>query len=497
MTAINHLEYMKKIKMFGAFLLFPFIGMAQHPMAENRLETYNAPNGVEMKQDFEVKVRVPSGEWQPVATYAVKVDRVADACHNVEKASLAYFDFSGEVEVKVKSLAARIDKAQVRPLSYGIRPQQTDSTLTFKLNRPCNISVEVNGDIFHNLHLFANPMETERPKLQKRASYKAGRPIGQLLYFAPGLHQIEGDSLEIPSGTTVYLAGGAVVRGRLLVKNATDVRIMGRGILHPEGRGEGVYIMNSKRVLVEGITTTQCPTGGSDSIVIRNVKVISSYGWGDGLNVFASNNVLYEHVFCRNSDDCTTVYATRKGFNGGCRNITMRRAVLWADVAHPIMIGLHGNPEANEVIEDLTYQDIDILDHSEMQIDYQGCLAINVGDNNLVRHVRFEDIRIEDFRQGQLFNLRIFYNKKYCAAPGRGIEDVLFKNISYTGQGEELSMLIGYNEERKLKNIRFEGLRLNGLPITDTMPGKPKWYKTGDMARIFIGEHVENVRFVE
>ena len=36
------------------------------------------------------------------------------------------------------------------------------------------------------------------------------------------------------------------------------------------------------------------------------------------MNVFASNNVLFDGVFCRNSDDCTTVYATRLGFHGGC-----------------------------------------------------------------------------------------------------------------------------------------------------------------------------------
>lgn len=28
------------------------------------------------------------------------------------------------------------------------------------------------------------------------------------------------------------------------------------------------------------------------------------------MNVFASNNVLFDGVFCRNSDDCTTVYGT-------------------------------------------------------------------------------------------------------------------------------------------------------------------------------------------
>lgn len=285
------------------------------------------------------------------------------------------------------------------------------------------------------------------------------------------------------------------MRGCIRAVNVRDVKIMGRGKVHPQGRGEGIYIMNSKNVRVEGLITTQCPTGGSDSVTIRNVKVISSYGWGDGLNVFASNNVLFDGVFARTSDDCTTVYCTRKGFVGGCRNITMQNSTLWADVAHPIFIGLHGNVNNPEVAEDLNYVNIDILDHAEKQLDYQGCLAINAGDENLIRNVRFENIRIEDFRQGQLVNLRIFYNKKYCKAPGRGIENVLFKDITYTGNHSELSMIIGYDASRKVKHVRFENLVINGERISDKMPGKPGWYKTGDMARIFIGEHVENVSF--
>ena len=226
-------------------------------------------------------------------------------------------------------------------------------------------------------------------------------------------------------------------------------------------------------------------------------KAISSYGWGDGMNVFASNNVLFDGVFCRNSDDCTTVYATRMGFHGGCRNVTMQNSTLWADVAHPIFIGLHGDVDRNEVMENLTYRNIDILDHREMQVDYQGCLAINAGDNNLVRNVRFENIRIENFRQGQLVNLRIFYNKKYCKAPGRGIENVLFKDITYNGDHAELSHIVGYDEERMVKNIRFENLKINGKVISDDMTGKPAWYKTSDMARFFVGEHVGDIVFVK
>ena len=290
------------------------------------------------------------------------------------------------------------------------------------------------------------------------------------------------------------MGGGAVIKGRIQVVDAQDVKILGRGLVLPE-LWAGIRIVHSKNVLVEGLITTQCPTGGSDSITIRNLKVISSYGWGDGLNVFASNNILFDGVFCRNSDDCTTVYGTRMGFTGGCKNITMQNSTLWADVAHPIFIGIHGNVENPEILENLNYINIDILDHKEKQLDYQGCLAINAGDNNLIRNVRFENIRIEDFRQGQLVNLRIFFNEKYCKAPGRGIENILFKDISYTGKDAEVSMIIGYDKERKVKNIRFENLTINGEVIYDDMPEKPKWYKTGDMARIFVGEHTEEVTF--
>ena len=465
--------------------------------ASNVLHVYPAPDGVDKKEDFTVKVRIPGGEWQNVPTYMVKVDEVRDTRHCVEKASLAYFDFEGQVEVSVTSRNGSVETARVRPLSYGIEPAVTDSTLTFTLDRPRNLSVEINGDIFHNLHLFAGAADANNPidGVNVRNERQLARKRKDVIYFGPGLHKI--DTLFPVSGQTVYIAGGAVVRGTIHVKDVSDVKICGRGIVHPSGRGEGVYVQRSKNIEVDGIISTQCPVGGSDGVKISNVKVISSYGWGDGLNVFASSNVHYDGCFARTSDDCTTVYATRKGFVGSCRNILTENCVLWADVAHPIMIGIHGNVDNPDVIENLVYRNIDILDHKEKQIDYQGCMAINAGDDNLIRNILFEDIRIEDFRQGQLVNIRIFFNRKYCLAPGRGIENITFRNVTYNGSGEEMSVIAGYSEDRKIKNVRFENLVINGEVISDDMPGKPAWYKTGDMARFFVGEHVEDLVFVQ
>ena len=451
-----------------------------------KVEVAGAPQGISLNNDFIVKVR-PEGKskWVLVPTYLVKVDEVRETKHHVEHASMATFDFSEKVEIAVTYNKGEIDSARVRPLSYDIPFTIEGNTLQFSLEKPANLSVEVNGDIFHNLHLFANPLDT----------FKVDKKNPDLIYFGPGIHHVEGGEFRIPSGKTVYVAGGAVMMGRMLIENVHDVKLLGRGIIDPSVK-MGIRIANSRNVYVEGLMATQCATGGSDSVTIRNVKIISYFGWGDGMNVFSSRNVLFDRVFCRTSDDCTTVYGTRLGFEGPSSNITMQNSTLWADVAHPIFIGIHGNVNKPEILENLNYVNIDILDHKEKQLNYQGCLAINAGDENLIRNVRFEDIRIENFRQGQLVNLRIFFNEKYCKAPGRGIENVVFKNVSYTGNRAEISIIEGYDEQRKIRNIRFENLRINGQIISDDMPGKPKWYHTGDMARIYVGPHVENISFL-
>ena len=451
-----------------------------------KVEVAGAPQGISLNNDFTVKVR-PEGKskWVLVPTYLVKVDEVRETKHHVEHASMVTFDFSGKVDIEVTYNKGKIDSARVRPLSYDIPFTIEGNTLQFSLKKPANLSVEVNGDIFHNLHLFANPLDT----------FKVDKKNPDLIYFGPGIHHVEGGEFRIPSGKTVYVAGGAVMMGRMLIENVHDVKLLGRGIIDPSVK-MGIRIANSRNVYVEGLVATQCATGGSDSVTIRNVKVISYFGWGDGMNVFSSRNVLFDRVFCRTSDDCTTVYGTRLGFEGPSSNITMQNSTLWADVAHPIFIGIHGNVDKPEILENLNYVNIDILDHKEKQLNYQGCLAINAGDENLIRNVRFEDIRIENFRQGQLVNLRIFFNEKYCKAPGRGIENVVFKNVSYAGNRAEISVIEGYDAQRKVRNIRFENLRINGQIISDDMPGKPKWYHTGDMARIYVGPHVEGVSFL-
>jgi hypothetical protein len=325
--------------------------------------------------------------------------------------------------------------------------------------------VEFNGDRLHNLHLFANPMEKE---------VYSGEAKG-VMFFGPGVHRpkdLPNNQIRVPSNTTVYLAPGAVLKAKLLVDNAENVRIIGRGILdHPI---RGIEITDSENVLVDGITVVNPEHytvfgGGSSEIVIRNLKSFSCRSWSDGIDMMCCRKGLVDNVFLRTSDDCIALYNHRWNWWGGSSDITVQNSVLWADVAHPINVGGHGDPDSStgEVIENLTFRNVDILEHDEDDPMYQGCMTVDCGDRNRVRNVLFEDIRVEHIQEGRLFYVKVRFNPKYDRQPGSSIEGVVFRNITYTGVGENRSLIQGLSRDGMVRNVTFENVIINGEKMRD------------------------------
>jgi len=463
--------------------------------------TYPAPKGAPLKHDYDVYICPRGKEWIKIDTYMAKVNSLTPdpspkgegSKHKVSEISYCFFDFTGDVFVKVISKNKKFKTARIRPDYRGtIANVQNDSTVQFLLFQPENVSVELDGDITDNLLVFTS----KPPVTMEEAKKQAKRERRQFVYYAPGFYNQQ-DTIFVGSNTTVYLDGGAYFTGTFAINDAQNVSILGRGVARPVRGYEGCHVHRSKNVLIDGLIVNTCPVGGSDGVTLHDVRSISHPGWGDGLNVFASSNVLFDRVFCRNSDDCTTAYATRKGFSGNTRNVRMRNSTLWADVAHPIFIGIHGNPEVGDTIEHLVYENIDILGQAEPQVDYQGCLAINCGDGNVVRDVLFDNIRIEQIEAGSIAQVKVGYNQKYCTASGRGVEDVTFRNVRYTGTTPNLSIINGYDQDHMVRNITFEGMKINGQPIYDDMPGKPRWYATADYVPMFVGNHVSGVVFTK
>lgn len=414
--------------------------------------------GIPHNDDFTVRVRTIGGEWKETFEYNVQVDM-----DRVQDASMVQFDMDEPVEVMVKKNNGLIQTVDIRPKSKGIKYKQVENCIVFTLQEPQYLSVEFNGDRLHNLHLFANPVEKEVYTENKEG----------VMYFGPGIHRpqdLPNNQIRIPSNTTVYLAPGAVIQAKLLVDHAENVKIIGRGIIYKGIRG--IEITNSKNVWIDGISVINPDHysifgGGSKDVIIRNFKSFSCKGWSDGIDMMSCQNIDIENIFMRNSDDCMAFYNHRWNWWGGTNNVNVRSAILWADIAHPINIGGHGDPEAEigENIENLTFKDIDILEHDEDDYPYQGCMAVVCGDKNLARNILFEDIRIESIQEGMIFNIRVNYNPKYDKAPGRGIEGLTFRNVRFNGIGENRSVIYGFDSDRIVRNVTFEDVWINGKKL--------------------------------
>ncbi len=458
------------------------------------LVTYPIPDGIAQATTFEVKVRTAAGPWTPVATYSVNLKQInaTTGSGQILKSSLAYFDFSGSVEVWVRYTKGTINTARIRPLSYGIEPTIDDeSTLIFTLTEPRKIVVEVNGEIFDCLHLLARPVETDAPAPDDP----------DVIYYGPGVHTTTTGELVVPSGKTVYLAGGAVLKASVNFKGTENGALTGRGVIYGVKTG-GSTVVKAKNIRIDGVTMLNfsagyaITVGQSEQVSITDFGYFSAGQWGDGIDVFSSSEVLIDNSFLRCSDDCVALYAHRWDYYGDTRNITVQNSSLWADVAHPINVGTHGNTDNPEVLENLTVSNVDILDHREPQKLYQGCIALNPGDSNLVRNVRIENVRVEDFRWGQFIHLRVAYNKSYNTSVGRGIEGVYVKNLTYTGKNAETAMMLGYDATHGIKDVTFQNLVVNGTVMASTMR-KPGWFTVADMVNMHVNEHVTNLRWLD
>ncbi|MDD3167462.1 MAG: glycosyl hydrolase family 28 protein [Bacteroidales bacterium] len=460
-----------KISLFLTFI--SFVSAAQE------LITYEVPREMfysAHNDDFTVKVRVPGGEWKDLYEYNVEVDM-----DTKQSASMVSFDFSGKVEVQVKKNNGWVHSVQVRPLSYQIIPIVNGSVATFTLDQPRKLSFEVNGDRLQNLHIFANEIMSDEPDPEDP----------NVIYFGPGVHKPDdqpGDVFRIPSGKTAFIHGGAVIKAKLMVDSAHDVNIIGHGIVFQPERG--VEVRHSNNVRIDGpifINPKHYTIYGGETtnLSIRNIKSFSNQGWSDGIDLMSCSDVLIDGVFMRNSDDCIAIYGHRWQFYGNASNYIVKNSTLWADIAHPINIGLHGDAVGGgDTIQHLLFTNIDILEHDEDDRISQGCMSICPSDHNLVRNVTFEDIRVEDFQEGQLFNLRVLEDKKYSNAPGRGIQNVRFKNIRYTGHSANPSVLHGFDADRKIENIQFDDVTINGKTV-----------RSAKDANIQVGDFVHGIQF--
>ena len=431
---------------------------ASPAQADPRLQVYPTPPGKLLysmhNDDFTVRVRRPGGVWRDLYEYDVKVDQ-----DNPQNATVVQFDFVGAVEVAVQKNNGDFRRVEVRPKRNAIKTTVRDGVVYFSLTGPQNLSVEFDGDRLHNLHLLAGA-PIDRPA-----------PGPDVVVFEPGLHTPPdgGTYFPVKSGQTIYVAGGAILQGTFKPQGVENVKILGHGMVdRPVNQ---LVVQSSRNVVVEGLTfltplhgTIACSS--SSQVSFRDIKTFSPGQWSDGMNIFACQDVEIERAFIRTSDDSVAVYATRKDGIGDTRRIKVSRSVFWPDVAHAMFVGLHGDSAKPNTLEDITFEDIDVLNLDEDDPEYQGVMAISAGDSNTVRNVTFSDIRVEHIEEGKLINLRVVYNAKYSTSPGLLIDGVHFRNISYSGSGWAApSIIAGLAQDRPVRNVSFDSVTIAGRKL--------------------------------
>jgi hypothetical protein len=421
-----------------------FISFLCHLSAQ-QLKVYPVPAAIvygRHNDDFTVLVRLPEGEWMDLYEFDVQVDNDTQS-----QVSMVSFDFDQKVEVKVKLNSGILQQVKIRPGKANIIPKLKGNEFTFFLDKPQKLSVEVNGNKRNNLHIIANSILKDIPSQKAK----------NVIYFGPGVHKpgdIPGDVFVIPSNTTVYIDGGAIVKGKLLCNKVENVKIIGRGIIDQGIRG--VEITHSRNISVEGIKIVNPKhysiyLGESSNVSIKDVSAFSMGPWTDGVDMMSCSDIKIDDIFLRTSDDCIAIYSHRWNFYGNSKNVSVINSTLWADIAHPINIGIHGDTSARgDTIQNITFKNIDILEHDEDDRISQGAMAICPGDFNLIKDILFEDIRIDQIEEGKLLNLRVVNDPKYGLGPGRSIENVIFRNIYYTGSMPNPSTIEGFDNERVL-----------------------------------------------
>lgn len=449
------------------------------PNADN-VVVYPAPDGEVLNASYKMTVQgidVPVYDAKIGMEYKANRERAMDDQPNsadfYDIAGFASFDLlSGDAEVEV-TYKEPVRSAKVLPEKAGITPVIKGTKLSFKVDKPQLLTVEVNGEHVRSLHIFVNPEDKDVPD--------ANDP--DVIYFAPGIHELT-ESIEVKDNQTVYVAGGAILRwkdvpnvdwndrqavrkahGASLFLNGKNITVRGRGIIDQEGvhrlKPRNVMFVTGDSINIEGVILRDASVWtvslrGADNVTIDNIKLLGHRANSDGIDICDSWNVVVRNCFVRTLDDLVVVKTYNRPEGSG--NVLVEKCLLWNEVAHALSIGA----EIKQQVDGVIFRDCDIIgDHCR-----EWSLRVYQCDKGVVKNIVFEDIRIEESVK---FASLWINEAKWSTDPERGhIENVVFRNIDLktapTVKGVEF---LGFDAGHAVKNVTVDNVVIAGHKVTE------------------------------
>ena len=485
------------------------------PVVIKKIFFFLADTAIAVGAIAQVTIYPVTAALKPSDDYKVFVnDKEAFVYASPVPAAYCSFEISAPVNITIKA-NRDIKWVDVRPLSSGIRPVFKDSTIQFRIAKPQQLSIELNGSIKLPLFIFANAPEINKPS----------KNDANVIFFETGKIHNAG-LIEIKSNQTVYIEAGAVVIGAITAKDATNIKIRGCGIMDGTWNNRfddslikaGLYdklpqpshdtyrrfieLINCEDVTIEGITlhnntTWQLVPEGCRKVAIYDIKIISDQPSDDGIDVVHCKDLHISNCFIRTKDDCVVVKAYSKApHTKEVDNVVVENCVFWNALwGNALEIGF----ELNGVdVKNIRFRNCDII-----HVEAGAVLSIHNAGTSHVSNVIFENIRIEDARQ-KLFDVAIFRSqysddgtddpeekkriylngawdgvltvpgdKKEYHAQFRGfVKNIVFRNIQIVDGPFPFSLFYGFNQTHAIEHVMIENLRVHGKKILSLKEAK-------------------------
>ncbi|HVJ47309.1 MAG TPA: glycosyl hydrolase family 28 protein [Luteolibacter sp.] len=471
--------------------------------------------------------------------YQVKVDGVEiPATQTVLGVGYAHFAFTGKVRIEVTS-ADPIEKFDLSPHRLNLQARTNGKTLAFEIEKPCKLQLRINDR--QRFFIFADAEETNAPKAgdqgvqvltelgvspsnEKVQTEQFQKAINQVaekkgtLLVPAGIYRT--GTLNLPSGLSLYLAPGSLIKGtadpkdyistgeesQLLMKDAQDVRVYGRGVIDNNGMAlrktigskknstRMVATKNSRNLVMEDVILRDAavwcihPMQSSD-MQFRNLKIISmtraESGPDDGYNTDGfdpdnSSNITIANNFISVDDDAIAVKLNRGSERKDMSNIVFRDNVVFT-MCSALKIGTE--VMGGFTVRDVLFENNDVL-HADIGISlycYRGGYAENI--RWIGNH--FEKTAVLPDNSPHHHFCNIYINTRSTDSFG-GAKNLLIKDNTFENFGPKPSGIRAKGEKQFVDGVIIENLVIEGKPI-----------KSPEDAKLSVDKEVRNLRFVE
>lgn len=369
---------------------------------------------------------------------------------------VAWFDLPAEGTTVRVELPAGAGAFTLKPERHGIAVTRQGDTLSFTLAQPLKLVLQVEGQT--PLAILVTPTEVGAPK--------PGDP--SVLYFGPGV--TDAGVIRPVSNQIIYLAAGALVKGRIEAKNVDRVTVKGRGVLETTGYSVrekktcGIAFENSSNILIEGIgvrshyTWWQTLFLNSRNVTVRQVNIFGVGVNTDGVDIDGVRDFSISDSFIRCEDDGLGWHALDALANGEANTERARanNLVIWnTHAGNGIRIGASME---TQLWRDITIENVDILMHALAGIysDYS--------DWAWCEDLVFRNITIEKPSSPIDFGIaRTRYSNTNGFLDERGhFDGLVFENVVMKGGRIRLT---GFDAAHRIENVYFNRCVNVGAPV--------------------------------